>query len=63
MLEVLEEIAEDSDNDTARINAADKLLSRAYGNPNQPVSGSDGGPVVVQIVFDAAPVPQESEHG
>jgi hypothetical protein len=34
----------------ARVAAAQALLDRGWGKPNQPLSGDDGGPLVVKII-------------
>ena len=36
---------------SARVQAAEALLSRGWGKPAQPVTGEDGeGPIIVQII-------------
>ena len=53
-----------SDNATASVAAADKLLDRAHGKPAQALTNADGGPLIPALVehrhvHDALPMPDE----
>jgi hypothetical protein len=39
-----------AENETARVAACKEILDRAYGKSTQPISGEDGGALVVKIV-------------
>lgn len=46
--------------DSARVSAANSLLDRGWGKPNQPISGDDENPLMViqrieRIIVDAPP--------
>jgi hypothetical protein len=49
-LQALADIAAGSESDAARVSAANSLLDRAYGKAPQPLTGSEDGPPIVQII-------------
>ena len=48
-LQVLHSIMKGSESDAARVSAAKELLDRGYGKSPQAITGTDGGPIVVEI--------------
>jgi hypothetical protein len=53
-LKTLVSVMQSSTSDAARVAAAKELLDRGHGKATQPVSGADGGPLIVEIVKYAA---------
>ena len=53
-----------SRHDTVKQSAATEILDRALGKPNQPITGKDGGAIVVKVVYadtvDAAETAQSA---
>lgn len=49
-LKTLVTILKDSESDAARVSAAKELLDRGYGKSPQAITGTDGGPIVVEIM-------------
>lgn len=58
-LQALVDVAQNSENDSARVSAAQAILDRGYGKPRQALehTGEDGGPVAIDVthrVLDAS---------
>jgi hypothetical protein len=45
-------LAKSADKDAVRATAAAALLDRGWGRPVQPVSGENGGPIMIQVDRD-----------
>jgi hypothetical protein len=37
----------------ARVSAAEALLNRGWGKPAQPLTGEDGGPILIQTLLES----------
>lgn len=50
----LVDVMGNSTSDSARVSAANVLLDRGWGKPEQPLTGMDGGPIETQSRIDAS---------